>query len=254
MGSAELVTDYFRPVIQMPFCDFLKTRTQFRWTHSVCAPWKRPQPYFKWEGGSAANWTANNAPGGDLRPYIAFWGSGSGGLPSSSGNGDDEEGKGGCCCKDYQCKKPKWNQPFTISLASLAVVSKNCDAARRVRGKFKLYASIRAGDDTSVQSWYTRGCEKMGLIGTNVIVKVHMGEVKDYFKPSKPVRFCTFLTGNPTYLWSRSLCGPWDGSLFPQHKNKQVKDQINMLGGSMMKWPTQFTRGDNRPTLSVWGA
>ncbi|CAJ1395034.1 unnamed protein product [Effrenium voratum] len=78
-------------------------------------------------------------------------------------------------------------------------------------------------------------------------VKLVMGEVTDYFKPSVGYSFCDMLTSYDKHLFSNDAENWAKPEYYPHH---------NHDGGSLWWWPkqTQSRHGDERKYLSFWGS
>lgn len=105
---------------------------------------------------------------------------------------------------------------------------------------------------------------KNGKTLTQFILRVSMGKVRDYFKPSKPdgTSLCHMLMHDNSHVWSPDADGMASslsdaaakaiagiGWITPMYS--QVGPQLGLLGGSNLSWPLGI---DGRTYLSLWGA
>jgi len=79
---------------------------------------------------------------------------------------------------------------------------------------------------------------------SHTFVRVSMGVVVDYFKPTQGSTMCEMLLSNDKHEWSA------DGFSW---QTPAYDDQSRSLGGSQHKWPKDNIEGDNRLYLSFWG-
>merc|ERR1711988_1188123 len=188
------VHDFFRPRWRIPLCGFFMTRVDYVWAPNRCGAFREPFYSSKYLGGSRARWLPEADVLGDHRPVISRWGSGT-------------KRDAGCCCTDYTCTKRSWNLGFKVYLGDSKAVRKDCNSLEAIRAGFQLWADVKAKDDTSPHSWFRRGCDKVGVVGPSVVMKVQMGAVVDYFLPRKNMPLCLFLHSSSTFLWTNSKCG-----------------------------------------------
>lgn len=88
---------------------------------------------------------------------------------------------------------------------------------------------------------------KLGL-GESVIVRLTMGGVVDYFRPTKNKNLCAMLTSHNSHAWSPSLNGPWR---VPDY----IRSDKYTGGGSIDFWLKRITYGkDPRKYVSFWGS
>lgn len=99
------------------------------------------------------------------------------------------------------------------------------------------YANGRGSPGSSV---FLNSCSNFGAAG-NWVMRVDMGQVRDYFKPKSPsLTYCEVVRSYTQHSWSATEDGPY---VTPSHYS-------NHLGGSASNWPK--TR-DGRVYLSFWG-
>ena len=76
------------------------------------------------------------------------------------------------------------------------------------------------------------------------IMRLNMGNVKDFFKPRSGVSFENMLTNPDNHLWH------WT----PEGQFIQPAYSTTGLGGSAYLWPRDYVDNDNRSALSFWGS
>jgi hypothetical protein len=97
-------------------------------------------------------------------------------------------------------------------------------------------------------SLYLGGNGTNGLVTNddNIVLKVTMGNVTDYYKPIPGKNLCDMLMSNRYHLWSQT--GEPFTFIQPMYHESDTT-----LGGSTNNWPSQFIPGDKRNYLSFWG-
>jgi hypothetical protein len=80
-------------------------------------------------------------------------------------------------------------------------------------------------------------------LGSNVTIRVTIGNVIDYFRPTLGNTLLGMLTSYTNHLWSASETGSF---IAPVYYN-------NHLGGSALYWPLINVFGDSRRYLNFWG-
>jgi len=80
-------------------------------------------------------------------------------------------------------------------------------------------------------------------LGSDVTIRVTVGNIIDYFKPTSGNTLLGMLTSHTNHLWSASQIGPF---IAPVYYN-------NHLGGSEIYWPSNNVAGDYRRYLNFWG-
>ena len=91
---------------------------------------------------------------------------------------------------------------------------------------------------------YTHACSLFGGLDlTDTTLRVTMGVVVDYFKPTASNDLCSMLGTHNQHTWSASAAGPFVvPAYFTSH-----------LGGSALDWPLNNVSGDGRNFLTFWG-
>jgi len=125
-------------------------------------------------------------------------------------------------------------------------------------GGWMLYASINDPSIAITPSHYQNGysnpdfsnIDKGNWIydadfftGRISVMRVNMGNVKDYFKPKPGYTFKQMLVSHENHLWSSN---PTKNFAAPNYYNAH-------FGGSQHLWPKNEISGDNRNYLSFWG-
>jgi len=130
----------------------------------------------------------------------------------------------------------------------------------------------------TVNGTYVRNCSELNYLGSDFVIEVTMGNVKDYFRPIAGVNsacgkmnmglvnltlfamlthyLCFYLllichcvemlTSYVKHEYSPTPDGPW---VVPGYFNASVAN----LGGSLEYFPLNNVTGDSRFSLSVWG-
>ena len=100
-------------------------------------------------------------------------------------------------------------------------------------------STYTSGVGTTKSSDYTIQCSKLGVLNTNsAVMRLNMGIVKDYFKPTSGNTICDMIVTYNKHQWSSS----WNGAyVTPGY-------YFTHLGGSTNGWPS-----DGRAMLSIWG-
>jgi len=97
-----------------------------------------------------------------------------------------------------------------------------------------------------LKSTYMTLCKNFARLSKNSIIRVTMGQVRDYFKPAGDMSMCDFLTGEPgvtnNYTYSQTFEGPY---VTPNY----YLEYPGQLGGAWnsVQYP------DGRNYLSFWG-
>lgn len=81
-------------------------------------------------------------------------------------------------------------------------------------------------------------------LGSNVIVKITIGSVEDFFRPVSGNTLLEMLTSSSKHEWSAAETGPF---VAPDYAPS------DFLGGSTTNWPADNAAGDNRNFLPFWG-
>ena len=98
-----------------------------------------------------------------------------------------------------------------------------------------------AGTTAADEAFWTGKCNALGnpWLSEDDIIKVEMGQVTDYFKPTTtPMRLCSLLTSHTKHKWSATHDGIY---VTPNYGSDH-------FGGSASGWPS-----DGRAYLSSWG-
>jgi hypothetical protein len=128
-------------------------------------------------------------------------------------------------------------------------------------GGWMLYASINAPQDIGQISIadYQQGRLSPNLENINTgnwilpasqfngvvqVMRVNMGNVKDFFMPRSGVSFERMLISSENHLWHSTPSGPFI----------QPKYDATGLGGSEYSWPRNNVDNDYRSALSFWGS
>eukprot|EP00998_Keelungia_sp_KM082_P006024 NODE_229_length_2248_cov_115.633192_g223_i0.p1 GENE.NODE_229_length_2248_cov_115.633192_g223_i0~~NODE_229_length_2248_cov_115.633192_g223_i0.p1 ORF type:complete len:704 (+),score=171.93 NODE_229_length_2248_cov_115.633192_g223_i0:315-2114(+) len=100
---------------------------------------------------------------------------------------------------------------------------------------------------------YVTPCEDFNLLADglknsdrhvedNVVIKITMGELTDYYRPLEGSTLCEMLQSNTLHQWAPTEAGPW----------YSVEGNRWYLGGTSDWWPAKFTFQDWRKYPSVW--
>ncbi|MFA5434405.1 MAG: fibrinogen-like YCDxxxxGGGW domain-containing protein, partial [Candidatus Paceibacterota bacterium] len=98
------------------------------------------------------------------------------------------------------------------------------------------------GFATASSAEYAHPCALFNSFGNNFVLRINMGQVKDYFKPTNNYTLCQMITESPGthFQWASTLNGTFQTpGYYSTH-----------LGGSANSWPTSI---DGRNYLSFWG-
>lgn len=82
------------------------------------------------------------------------------------------------------------------------------------------------------------------IYGANVVIKVTMGSVEDYFRPITGATLLEMLTSHEKHEWAPDLTGTY---VTPSRFSS------GSLGGSGFNWPKANVPGDDRAYLPFWG-
>jgi len=173
---------------------------------------------------------------------------------------DDEEAYYSSCNEILKSGYSTGNGIYTIDpdgSGSIAPFKVYCDMTTD-DGGWILYASINDGSFKINSSHYKNGYSTpdpsnidkgnwvydadvfTGRVG---VMRVNMGNVKDYFKPKPGYTFKQMLISYENHLWSDN---PKENFIAPNYYHTH-------LGGSQANWPKTTITGDNRKYLSFWG-
>ena len=95
-------------------------------------------------------------------------------------------------------------------------------------------ATVSGGDLADSAYWDARCGD--GDVTTDTLLRVVMGEVHDYFKPTSDMTLCAFLKSSTSHSWSATEDGAF---VVPEY-------YFTHFGGSSVNWPT-VTDGRTRP-------
>jgi len=125
-------------------------------------------------------------------------------------------------------------------------------------GGWTLYAAINDGASISINAnTFNNGYSTPDLnninngnwvydvekFNSNVsVMRLNMGDVKDFYKPLENHSFKQMITSNDKHLWSKNLTDFIQPQYYSTH-----------LGGSATDWPNNNVENDNRRYLSFWG-
>ena len=105
-----------------------------------------------------------------------------------------------------------------------------------------LAATYTNGFGSVVDNDYSHPCASFNSFGTNITMRINMGQIKDYFKPTNSYTLCQMITESPGthYQWASTYNGTFQTpSYYTMH-----------LGGSASNWPLSI---DGRKYISFWG-
>lgn len=136
----------------------------------------------------------------------------------------------------------------------IAAFQVECDMENHGGGWTRL-AHIQSAVADASATRYTNGLNSLGAtdhiapcgpfesIAAQPVVRLRMGSVVDFFRPSGTNSLCQMLTSNSRHQWSASPTGTF---VTPGYYGSH-------LGGSSVNWPQSNVSGDNRRYLSFWG-
>jgi hypothetical protein len=145
---------------------------------------------------------------------------------------------------DYLCQKPSWNMGYRMYLGNATQTRKLCKKAMdTIEDDFRLFVHVNGSTGTSPSFWRKSGCSKFGFVDDRMVIKVTMGNITDYFRPTKQMLLCEFLVSRKSHEWTPSPCDDWHVPTY------SFKD----FGGSAVNWPAEAISGDKRPSITFWG-
>jgi len=181
-----------------------------------------------WVTSDGSPWFLRNRgysePNGDYTHncYLDMWQS-----PESDGNVRFNDGSCHYHSNSYYCQ-----------LAADAQVVASLPEPQTL-GECTLLTSVDTHGQAN-QGFWANQCQSIPASAT--MVRVNMGSVVDYFKPTPGHSLCQMLQSNTLHQWSP------DGEswITPPHYGGH-------LGGSQAHWPNNNVDGDQRTYLSFWG-
>lgn len=95
-------------------------------------------------------------------------------------------------------------------------------------------------------NYIASGLSSFDVYGADVIMRMTMGAVVDYFRPQASETLLSMLTSSAKHLWSAAQDGSFVAPTYYSFPN--------LLGGSDGFWPANNVVGDNRSFLGFWGS